>query len=321
MFRLGEKFQGYSEIAILITNLPFIPFLYMAQSRHKEFSVFWLVSIFLVILQAATQGRQDFRFANITMFSSSYIGKIAAIFVSSCLQVLCHFIVVYSVLTATLPTVLSSSYWVYYTTSSTQSCLSSSSSSGCTCASGYIPKNDNSACRLAMSFSLDAAIEMIFAIGLLCLAWSLVSLRAHIGVYGEKMNERQDLITQIKVKNDFLQVELDKELSRATQQTQVEGGSFISPISKVIKIIRDIQVNSELDDETVDDLDYVVHLLLSNQLFKPQLMNSNMEAEVNQWLKQITESDHKEEAAILTTKATPGRKITKDSDSSGFQIE
>jgi hypothetical protein len=74
MFRLGEKFQGYSEAAIQMTNFPFIPFFYMSQSRHKEFAAFWLMSIFLVILHSATQGRQEFRFSKIPFFSLIFIG-------------------------------------------------------------------------------------------------------------------------------------------------------------------------------------------------------------------------------------------------------
>ena len=76
MFRLGEKFQGYSEASIQSTNLPFIPFLYMSQSRHKEFAAFWLFSIFLVILQSATQGVKEYRFSKISVFISVFIGKI-----------------------------------------------------------------------------------------------------------------------------------------------------------------------------------------------------------------------------------------------------
>jgi hypothetical protein len=221
-------------------------------------------------------------------------------------------LVTYSVLTATAPTVLSEPFWVYYTTSPTQSC-SLSNSSDCICLSGYIPTPNQTACRLAMTFTMDATIEIIYAIGLTFMIWSFLSLKNHIGNYGEKMSERNNMISQIKVKNDALKDELDKELSRTNKAAHQEGSSFLSPISKVIRIIRDIQVNEELDDETVDALDYVVHLLLSNHLFKPQLMNSNMESEVSQWLKQITANEQEGETAFAAVKVS-GRKVTNSSE-------
>ena len=224
-------------------------------------------------------------------------------------------LVFYSVLTATLPTVLNDSFWIYYTTAATHSCLSDSID--CSCPPGYILNSSRNACRLVPTFTLQAAIEIIYVIGLGFMALSLLSLRRHIGLYREKMRERNVLISQIKVKNIDLRKELDTELSRIPQNFQQEG-AFVSPISKVIKIIRDIQVKEELDDDTVADLDYVVHLLLSNQLFKPQLMNSNMESEVSQWLKQITGSDQKEEVHLAVKAA--GRRITATNidASSGF---
>lgn len=119
---------------------------------------------------------------------------------------------------------------------------------------------------------------------------SLDTLHRHTNVCKLNRNTRSELILAIKVKNRDLKDELEQALS-GTKQNNTAESSFISPISKVIKIIRDIQVANEFNDDIMNDLDYIVHLLLSNHLFKPQLLNSNMEAEVNQWLKQITDSD------------------------------
>jgi hypothetical protein len=169
------------------------------------------------------------------------------------------------VLTATRLTVLGNSSWTQYTY------LSFASSSS-------IPY-------------LDPVIETIFPFGLILLHLSFLSLRSHQDHVLAATLKQRDLIRIIKKKNDDLRDELDKELSRTKQKTNSES-SFISPIAKVIKMIRALQISSDnLDDESIANLDYIIHLLLSNHLFKPQLMNSNMESEVNQWLKQITETD------------------------------
>ena len=168
-------------------------------------------------------------------------------------------------LTATRLTVLGNSSWTQYTY------LSFASSSS-------IPY-------------LDPVIETIFPFGLILLHLSFLSLRSHQDNVLAATLKQRDLIRIIKNKNDALRDELDKELSRTKQKTNNES-SFISPIAKVIKMIRALQISSDnLDDESIANLDYIIHLLLSNHLFKPQLMKSNMESEVNQWLKQITETD------------------------------
>ncbi|KAJ3339191.1 High affinity cAMP-specific and IBMX-insensitive 3',5'-cyclic phosphodiesterase 8A [Kappamyces sp. JEL0680] len=147
---------------------------------------------------------------------------------------------------------------------------------------------------MSLSYSalvLDPVIEVIFPFGLVILAASFCSLRYHHIKTKESSIEKYELIKAITRKNKALRDELSTELSRSKQKVTTES-SFISPIAKVIKMIRDLQVNcDDLDDESMSSLDYVIHLLLSNHLFKPELMNSNMESEVNQWLKQITESD------------------------------
>ncbi|KAH6570308.1 hypothetical protein BASA60_007797 [Batrachochytrium salamandrivorans] len=59
-----------------------------------------------------------------------------------------------------------------------------------------------------------------------------------------------------------------------------------SPITKVIKAIRDVQMRGDLEADVMESLDYVIVLLSSNQLFLPNL-NVNKEAmdlDVNKWL-------------------------------------
>ncbi|KAJ3312469.1 High affinity cAMP-specific and IBMX-insensitive 3',5'-cyclic phosphodiesterase 8B [Boothiomyces sp. JEL0838] len=86
-----------------------------------------------------------------------------------------------------------------------------------------------------------------------------------------------------------------------------------SPITKVAKMIRNIQIYGELDTSAVKTLDYVVHLLSSNHLFEPQLKNTNMESEVNQWLQQITNHEEiKDDSLGKDLAGTNQRKWTKE---------
>jgi hypothetical protein len=60
-----------------------------------------------------------------------------------------------------------------------------------------------------------------------------------------------------------------------------------TPITKVIKIIRDIQENSGLSAENMDNLDYVVEILSSNQLFLPNFLHESaqgLDGDVSKWL-------------------------------------
>jgi uncharacterized protein YwgA len=96
-----------------------------------------------------------------------------------------------------------------------------------------------------------------------------------------------------------------------------------SPITKVTRMIRLLQLDhTHLENEILDKLDYVVHLLGSNHLFEPQLQNTNMETEVNQWLKQITNhNEAKEESRVFNKSPHEQENQTGLSRKKKFQVD
>jgi hypothetical protein len=61
-----------------------------------------------------------------------------------------------------------------------------------------------------------------------------------------------------------------------------------APITKAISLIRNFQVQHgyEMDVRVLDDLDYVINLLQSNDIFEPKLQTQGFEKDIGNWLEE-----------------------------------
>ncbi|KAI8833916.1 hypothetical protein BC829DRAFT_407485 [Chytridium lagenaria] len=97
--------------------------------------------------------------------------------------------------------------------------------------------------------------------------------------YAFNLIDRQNHVSRLSKQNADLQVQL-KAIKKDIDL------DLDSPITKVIKSIRNIQDKCDLDVDVMESLDYVIQLLSSNQLFMPNL-NVNKDAidsDVKNWL-------------------------------------
>jgi hypothetical protein len=184
------------------------------------------------------------------------------------------------------------------------------SPSGCQCPSGIL---EGTQCRFFPIFSINVGHEVLLVIGLCFVIILMSSLQYHVSTSIEYKTESQLLAKSIMEHSNGLKAEL--------MQIKDENRHFPaldSPITKVIRMIRMLQLEDDtLDQETTDRLDYVVHLLGSPQLFEPQLQDTNMESDVNQWLKQITNHEEMPDDSSLfqlASKERSGSALKKKAD-------
>ncbi|KAJ3272347.1 High affinity cAMP-specific 3',5'-cyclic phosphodiesterase 7A [Terramyces sp. JEL0728] len=256
--RLHHRYQSWKYVALFSTFLPFIPFVYMAHLVQKELAAIWFGSVVLILLQHEERREKNFILAY-------------------CISFIC----IYGILLATMTRLYTMSGWIYYSKPDA-SCTFVNGS--CACPANYIAYNNGTSCRYFSVYQMDAATEIFYLVGLCLLATSFVNLQNHVLQYESHVTERQKLIDKLMGQNK----DLRNELQRFPQSVRIAKLDLDSPITKVTKMIRNIQIYGELETSSVKTLDYVVHLLSSNHLFEPQLKNTNMESEVNQWLQQIT---------------------------------
>ncbi|KAJ3111938.1 High affinity cAMP-specific 3',5'-cyclic phosphodiesterase 7A [Phlyctochytrium bullatum] len=121
--------------------------------------------------------------------------------------------------------------------------------------------------------------EVTFIVSVCLLSICLFLLQQFVQEYAFNLIDRQNHVSRLSKQNADLQVQL-----RAMKKDI--DLDLDSPITKVIKAIRNIQDKCDLDVDVMESLDYVIQLLSSNQLFMPNL-NVNKDAidsDVKNWL-------------------------------------
>ena len=109
----------------------------------------------------------------------------------------------------------------------------------------------------------------------------LYFLEKHILDYALNLIERQKLVATLFYQN----IELKRQIKE--MKTKENSLDLDSPITKVIKVIRDIQSKCNLNSDMQSSLDKVIDLLSKNQLFLPNLSNTNIDSEVSKWLNSL----------------------------------
>jgi hypothetical protein len=139
--------------------------------------------------------------------------------------------------------------------------------------------------------------EITCIVSILAMTASVYFLQKHIMDYALSLIERQKLVARLFYQNVELKRQL-KEMKLKDADLDLD-----SPITKVIKVIRDIQAKCDLSGDMQTSLDKVVDLLSKNQLFLPNLNAvGKMDADVSKWLNSmITNQSHQNEGEAKAT--------------------
>ncbi|KAJ3212962.1 High affinity cAMP-specific 3',5'-cyclic phosphodiesterase 7A [Dinochytrium kinnereticum] len=143
----------------------------------------------------------------------------------------------------------------------------------------FAPANTSNAQNNGQAVDIKWSAEVTFIVSVLLLSISLFLLQQFVQEYAFNLIDRQNHVTRLSKQNADLQTQL-KAMKKDIDL------DLDSPITKVIKAIRNIQDKCDLDVDVMESLDYVIQLLSSNQLFMPNL-NVNKDAidsDVKNWL-------------------------------------
>jgi hypothetical protein len=109
----------------------------------------------------------------------------------------------------------------------------------------------------------------------------LYFLERHIIQYASNLIERQKLVATLFYQNIELKRQI-KDMKHKENSLDLD-----SPITKVIKVIRDIQSKCNLTPDMLNSLDKVIDLLSKNKLYLPNLTNANIDSDVSKWLNSL----------------------------------
>ncbi|TPX33494.1 hypothetical protein SmJEL517_g03641 [Synchytrium microbalum] len=140
----------------------------------------------------------------------------------------------------------------------------------------------------AEGINIQTPQEVTIIVTIWLLGFAFYSLQRFIRKYALSMLDHQNEAIKLTKMNDDLKAQLQ------TMKKEVKL-DLDSPVTKVINLIRNIQDKCRLDAETMENLEYVIDILSSNQLFMPNLnvQGSTMDAEVNRWLNVLVATESK----------------------------
>ncbi|KAH6584530.1 hypothetical protein BASA61_007430 [Batrachochytrium salamandrivorans] len=260
--RLQNKLDPSCIRPIYISFVPYIIFHSLSGDGHAILCGLWYASIMGMVLQI-NRPRLEY-----------HIGCISICFIVSYL--IGTFVI--------FPALGNPSLWanVIETQAPSSDALlpcSSSSSSTCICPYLYIPTGTPPQCTWISAIKVYHEQEITFTISILLICISAFMLQHHVCEYAFSLFDRQHAVLNLATQN----ADLKHQLCLIRSQDNLD---LDSPITKVIKAIRDVQMRGDLEADVMESLDYVIVLLSSNQLFLPNL-NVNKEAmdlDVNKWL-------------------------------------
>lgn len=145
----------------------------------------------------------------------------------------------------------------------------------------------------APPIQIETRIELTFGSSVALVAIALFMLHRFIQEYALSLLDRKNHVTNLSKINEDLQSLVKKYIPcfltvLLFYRHKVDINLDLdTPITKVIRSIKEIQENGGLSAENMDNLNYVIEILSSNQLFLPDfLLNSTqaVDEDVSKWL-------------------------------------
>ncbi|KAJ3055057.1 High affinity cAMP-specific 3',5'-cyclic phosphodiesterase 7A [Rhizophlyctis rosea] len=152
--------------------------------------------------------------------------------------------------------------------------------STCNCTGKNTIPLDETQCQKVNYLNVTWPEEGTCLVALLLIGAALYMLQDFIKEYAFSLVDRQNHVQQLTKQN----ADLRSQLKAMKKDVDLD---LESPITKVIKMIRNIQDKCDLEADMMESLDYVISILSSNQLFLPNLdVNKDaMDSDVQKWLK------------------------------------
>lgn len=221
--RIYFKAHPTSAVPLYLTLFPFMAFTVLSLGNHQVLSGLWFASIMAITLQLGSS-KLDYHIIGIS---------VGFIF----MYVLCVFVISPALNQPWFISNLVDSTQVYYNLSTTTvSCLPGSTNQTCFCPFLYSPETNNTNCLFQFSAPVAVQVEITYIVSMVLLCLCACTLQRHIREYAFNLVDRQYEVMSLSNQNADLRNQLQEIRKDLDFDLDLD-----SPITKVIKVIRDIQ--------------------------------------------------------------------------------
>ncbi|KAJ3219533.1 High affinity cAMP-specific 3',5'-cyclic phosphodiesterase 7A [Dinochytrium kinnereticum] len=143
----------------------------------------------------------------------------------------------------------------------------------------YVPSCTRFWCGKGFENTDQIRVENESVLGAACviIAFGFVMLERFIKMNASTLLERENYMNQLYIAN----IDLKKQLRRARNQEEID---LEAPLSKATQILKDVKEIDNLDSSIMSEIDMIVKILASDQLYNPNLYQKPADADLHDWL-------------------------------------
>ncbi|KAJ3195451.1 High affinity cAMP-specific 3',5'-cyclic phosphodiesterase 7A [Irineochytrium annulatum] len=272
----------HSMVPLYLSFIPYSIFHMLAREAHMLFGALWFVSLMAINLQIGTPKLRIHVFiASIVFLSKDLLVPQDVRFRLTVLLLRLSPKVIYFILTLIMDRVIVRG--AYGSAFELATNVTYRYDANCDINSTYItftPDANDMLCSEVAVLAVTWQAELTFVLSIMLLSFQIFQLQRFIQEYAYNLIDRQNHVARLSKQN----ADLKTQLKAMKKDIDLD---LDSPITKVIKSIRNIQEQCDLDVDVMESLDYVIQLLSSNQLFMPNLNVNNKDSndsDVKNWI-------------------------------------
>ncbi|KAJ3026523.1 UNVERIFIED_CONTAM: High affinity cAMP-specific 3',5'-cyclic phosphodiesterase 7A [Siphonaria sp. JEL0065] len=159
-------------------------------------------------------------------------------------------------------------------------------------------------CGQPLEPNIDYRYEIMVVVEAVSLGFCFLLVEQYIKLNAATLLERDIFLKQLYNTNVDLRKQLRKE-------RQLEIVDLESPMTKVLQILNEVKRNEAADAFMVKELDRLIKVLNSDQLYTPDIFQKSADADVSEWLKVMMQTAKVELAPPTTPAGASGTTLTK----------
>ncbi|KAJ3203842.1 High affinity cAMP-specific 3',5'-cyclic phosphodiesterase 7A, partial [Clydaea vesicula] len=157
----------------------------------------------------------------------------------------------------------------------------------------YTDNCSSALCGVALKPSINVKYELVLVLACGVIIGTYLMLEKFIHLNAIALLEREQYMRQLYYAN----IDLKKQLRLDNNKNQVD---LEAPLTKATQILKSVKDSGEVDENICKEIELIIALLTSDQLYSPDIYQKPADSEVHGWLNDMLLPNQRNQAAINT---------------------
>ncbi|KAJ3386740.1 High affinity cAMP-specific 3',5'-cyclic phosphodiesterase 7A [Lobulomyces angularis] len=157
----------------------------------------------------------------------------------------------------------------------------------------YTNDCNSALCGVALKPTINVKYEVVLVLACGIIMGTCMMLEKFIHLNAIALLERENYMRQLY----FANIDLKKQLRLDNNKNQVD---LEAPLTKATQILKSVKDSGEVDESVSREIELIISLLTSDQLYSPDIYQKPADSEVHGWLNDMLLPNQRNDAAIHT---------------------